>query len=168
MTFDFPEDVRDGSNTTDPVVLYRKLLATSPNNSVTLANIGFYDNLYHLLHSATDNISSLSGMELVNEKVAELVVQGNPNGTSFNFDEHLPRYAEYVLTHWPGIVTFVPDSIGNRVELGAKLTTETNLSSNPVAYAFATAIGLNNTHKAWDGKLLPTQFSRPCLYICEY
>ncbi|KAL9115923.1 MAG: hypothetical protein Q9227_000291 [Pyrenula ochraceoflavens] len=154
MTFDFPEDVRDGSNTTNPVTLCRTLLAASQDHSVTIANIGFQDNLYHLLHSMPDSISPLLGIDLVNQKVAELVVQANPNGTSFNLDEHPLKYAEYVLTHWPGLVTFVPDSIGDRVNLGAKLTTETDLDSDPVAYAFATAIGVNITHQAWDGKSL--------------
>jgi hypothetical protein len=152
LTHNFPEDVRDGTNTTDPVPLYRRLLSLSPNHSVTIANIGFHDNLYHLLYSPPDHISPLSGLDLVRTKVTELVVQGNTNGTSFNFIEHRKQYAAYVLTRWPGIVTFVPDAIGSRVWTGARLTTETDTTRNPVAYAFATAIGVNISHQSWDGE----------------
>lgn len=155
LTYDFPEDVGDGSNTTDPVTLYRHLLQSSPDHSVTIANVGFHDNLYNLLRSRPDSISPLSGVELVKNKVVEFVVQGNPTGISFNFVEHLPKYASFVLTHWPGVITFVPDAIGSNVWMGAELTTKSNLTKNPVAYAFATAIGINTTHQSWDGKLHP-------------
>lgn len=150
LTFNFPQDVGDGSNTTDPVKLYRKLLASSADHSVTIANIGFHDNLYNLLLSGPDKISPCSGKELVRRKVIEHVVQGNPNGTSFNFAGNDPKYAQYVLTHWPGLVTYVPDAIGSAVYFGARLTTELNTTTNPVAYAAAMSIGVGNVHQTWD------------------
>lgn len=152
LTSNFPQDIGDGSNTTDPVFLYRRLLASSPDHSITIANIGFHDNLYHLLLSPPDKISPLSGPELVKKKVAEHVVQGNPNGTSFNFEGNDPKYAQYVLTHWPGFVTYVPDAIGSTVYFGSRLTTELNISANPIAYAAATSIGIGNVHQSWDCK----------------
>ena len=152
LTRNFPQDVGDGSNTTDPVLLYRRLLAASPDRSVTIANIGFHDNLYHLLFSPPYKICPLSGPQLIRKKVAELVVQGNPNGTSFNFEGNNPKYAQYVLTHWPGLVTYVPDAIGNTVLFGSRLTTELNTTTNPVAYTAATSIGVGNVHQSWDCK----------------
>lgn len=131
------------------------MLSSSPDYSITIAVIGFHDNLYDLLLSQPDHISPLSGLDLVKKKVAELVVQGNPEGLSFNFAEHPSLYAMYVLTHWPGLLTFVPDAIGSRIWTGARLTTETDIAKNPVAYAFATAIGVNLTHQSWDCKLHP-------------
>ncbi|KAH6613942.1 hypothetical protein C7974DRAFT_404100 [Boeremia exigua] len=146
----FPQDIGDGSNTTDPVILYRKLLASSPDQSVTIANIGYHDNLYHFLLSPPDKISPLSGSQLAKSKVAEFVVQGNPNGTSFNFGGNDPKYAQYVLTHWPGLVTYVPDAIGDTVYFGSRLTTELDTTTNPIAYAAATSIGVGNVHQTWD------------------
>ncbi|KAF9694564.1 hypothetical protein EKO04_007607 [Ascochyta lentis] len=150
LTLGFPQDIGDGSNTTEPVALYRRILESSPNHSITIANIGFHDNLYNLLLSPPDKISSLSGPELVKKKIAELVVQGNPNGISFNFEGNDPRYAQYVLTHWPGIITYVPDAIGSTVLFGRRLTTELDIKTNPVAYAAATSIGVDNVHESWD------------------
>lgn len=152
LTYNFPQDVADGSNTTDPVLLYRSILACSPDHSITIANIGFHDNTYHLLLSQPDKISPLSGPELVKKKVVEHVVQGNPNGTSFNFEGNNPVYAQYVLSHWPGVITYVPDAIGSTVYFGSRLTTELNITSNPVAYAAATSIGVGNVHQSWDCK----------------
>lgn len=148
----FRQDIGDGSNTTGPVLLYRRLLASSPDNSITIANIGFHDNLYHLLHSQPDHVSSLSGPDLIKKKVVEHVVQGNPNGTSFNFEGNNPTYAQYVLTHWPGRITYVPDAIGSTVYFGSRLSTELNVTTQPVAYAAATSIGVGNVHQTWDCK----------------
>ncbi|KAJ4990568.1 inosine/uridine-preferring nucleoside hydrolase [Stagonosporopsis vannaccii] len=150
LTFNFPQDIEDGSNTTYPVILYRKLLASSPDHSVTVANIGFHDNLYNLLRSPPDDISPLSGRDLVRRKVVEHVVQGNPNGTSFNFEGNDPKFAQFVLTHWPGLVTYVPDAIGSTVLFGSRLTTELNTTKNPVAYAAAKSIGVGKVHESWD------------------
>lgn len=150
--------MNDGSNTTDPVLLYRRLLASSPNRSVTIANIGFHDNLYHLLFSQPDALSSLSGRRLIEQKVVELVVQGNPTGTSFNFEGNDPKFAQYVLTNWPGLITFVPDAIGNTVLFGARLTTELDVATNPIAYAAATSIGVNKTHESWDCESYHSRF----------
>ncbi|XPS77026.1 hypothetical protein M3J09_009068 [Ascochyta lentis] len=128
LTLGFPQDIGDGSNTTEPVALYRRILESSPNHSITIANIGFHDNLYNLLLSPPDKISSLSGPELVKKKIAELVVQGNPNGISFNFEGNDP----------------------STVLFGRRLTTELDIKTNPVAYAAATSIGVDNVHESWD------------------
>ncbi|KAF2852542.1 hypothetical protein T440DRAFT_516385 [Plenodomus tracheiphilus IPT5] len=146
----FPQDIHNGSNASDPISLYRTLLSQSPDHSITIAAIGFLDNIYNLLHSPGDSISPLSGSHLVRKKVAELVVQGNPTGPSFNFVEHDIKFAAYVLTHWPGIVTFVPDAIGSTVFFGARLTTQLDVTRNPVAYTVATSIGVNVSHESWD------------------
>ncbi|KAF2874699.1 hypothetical protein BDV95DRAFT_563427 [Massariosphaeria phaeospora] len=145
----FPQDVKDGSLTDQPVTLYRQLLAKAPPNSVTIANIGYSDNLYKLLMSKPDSISPLTGHELVKQKVAELVVQANPEGQSFNFVAHDPKFAIYVMTHWPTLATYVPEAIGSEVLLGARLS-KLDLKKNPVAYAFTTIEGVGANTPAWD------------------
>ena len=80
----FPQDIIDGTNTTDPVKLYRDILSKVEDNSVTIVSIGFWNNLADVLHSGPDNYSSLTGRELLGKKVAEVVVQGgtfNPTTT---------------------------------------------------------------------------------------
>jgi hypothetical protein len=152
LTLNFPEDVRNGANTSEPVVMYRTLLAAASDSSVTIACIGTMDNLYRLILSGPDAISPLSGIELITTKVYEMAVQANAYGESFNLDNHNTTFAETVLNSWPSTVklTFVGDNIGNNVQFGAKLTTQLDLATNPVAYAFNTSVGYNVTHSTWD------------------
>ena len=56
----------------DAVALYRSLLAQSRPKSVELVAIGPWRNLANLLRSGQDEISSLSGRQLVREKVSRL------------------------------------------------------------------------------------------------
>ncbi|PWW72621.1 hypothetical protein C7212DRAFT_347851 [Tuber magnatum] len=146
----FPEDTNDGENTTDPVTLYRTLLSKAPDNSVTIAAIGFFDALYLLVDSKPDAISPLTGLELIKRKVTELVVQAAGTGTSYNIVRHNPLYPTHVLNQWPTKLTFVPGFIGSSVRWGSRLTTEVDLQKNPVAWAFNTTIGYNKTHQSWD------------------
>ncbi|KAG0640417.1 hypothetical protein HOY80DRAFT_16156 [Tuber brumale] len=146
----FPEDTNDGENTTDPLTLYRTLLSKAPDNSVTIAAIGFFDALYLLIDSKPDAISPLTGLELIKRKVTELIVQAAATGTSFNIVRHNPLYPTHVLNQWPTKLTFVPGFIGSSVRWGKRLTTEVDLQKNPVAWAFNATIGYNKTQASWD------------------
>jgi len=161
----FPEDTHDGENTTDPVTLYRKLLSKAPANSVTIAAIGFFDALYLLFDSKPDDISPLTGFELIKEKVTELVVQAAGTGTSYNIVRHNPLYPTHVLNQWPTKLTFVPGFIGSSVWWGDRLTTEVDLQKNPVAWAFNTTIGYNKKHQSWDRELPIHTLSHSQVYL---
>ena len=152
LTFDFPEDVRNGANTTEPVILYRSILAAADDASITIVVIGDFDNIYHLFISEADDISPLSGYDLITSKVSELVVQAAAYGESFNLYNHNATFAETVIDAWPETIplTLVGSNIGGQTFFGARLTTELDLAVNPVAYAFNKSIGYNVTHKTWD------------------
>lgn len=110
------------------------------------------DNLYHLLLSSPDAISPLTGLQLITNKVYELAVQANAFGASFNLYNHNTTFAETVLNNWPSSVklTFIGSNIGRNVQFGAELTTQLDLTVNPVAYAFNKSVGYNVTHATWD------------------
>ena len=57
-------------------ILYRKLLAAQPDNSVTVITIGFSTNLARLLETPGDKYSPLTGRELVAKKVRLVSVMG--------------------------------------------------------------------------------------------
>jgi len=57
----------------DAVKLYRKILSSQPDKSVTIVSVGFFTNLAGLLNSMSDEYSKLSGMALVKKKVKRLV-----------------------------------------------------------------------------------------------
>jgi len=67
--------IRDFNNpkVMDAVELYRKVLAAAPHKSVNIASIGFLTNLRDLLYSKGDKYSSLSGKDLVADKVNTIV-----------------------------------------------------------------------------------------------
>jgi hypothetical protein len=152
LTYDFPEDLRSGYNTTDPLTIYRKYLSEAEDNSITLVVIGELDNLYHLLLSEADEYSSLNGSALISAKVAELAVQAAAYGDSYNFYYHNETYAATVVDQWPRDtkLTYIGSNIGGNTYFGSRLTTELDLDTQPVAYAFNRSVGYNVTHKTWD------------------
>ena len=147
------------------MTLYRTLLSKAPAKSVTIASIGFFDSLYLLFDSKPDAISPLTGLELIKEKVTELVVQAAGTGTSYNIARHNPLYPTHVLNQWPTKLTFVPGFIGSTVWWGDRLTTELDLQKNPVAWAFNTTIGYNKKHQSWDREFPIRTPSHPQVYL---
>ncbi|KAI1803426.1 hypothetical protein F4811DRAFT_341988 [Daldinia bambusicola] len=150
LTYNFTEDIRDGTNTPDPVSSYRYLLSTSADSSITLAVIGYFDNVFHLLNSGPDQISPYTGAELLASKVRELVVQANDVGYSFNTNMHNETFAQKVLNWWPGKLTFAWDGVGENTVLGTRITTELDVTKNPLGYALRANIGYGQKFSVWD------------------
>jgi hypothetical protein len=61
----------------DVVKLYRKVLSSQPDGSVTLIAVGPCTNIYNLLNSLPDEYSPLTGVELVSRKVKFYGAGGN-------------------------------------------------------------------------------------------
>ncbi|KAI0159829.1 inosine/uridine-preferring nucleoside hydrolase [Xylariaceae sp. FL1272] len=110
----------------DPVTLYRRLLANAKDGSVTIASIGFFENLSGLLNSTADHVSALSGPDLIAAKVNELVVMGGqyPSGREFNFWGDDPLLTAHVVNNWKGKITF------SGYEMGANMLTGHELMSH--------------------------------------
>lgn len=75
----FPRSRRD-RDYDDPVTLYRRLLAESPDSSVVIVSVGFSTNLGRLLESRGDKYSPLDGIGLVRRKVKFCSVMGGSFG----------------------------------------------------------------------------------------
>ena len=97
----------------DAVPLLRKLLQAS-NEKVTIVQVGFSTNLAALLDSKPDSVSSLSGLDLVREKVALVSAMAG------NFSDGKPEYnvkldvpaAKAVFERWPTPIIFSGYEIG--------------------------------------------------------
>ena len=137
----------------EPVDLYRKSLAESADSSVTIASIGFFDNLSRLLNSTGDAYSPLSGPELIAKKVRKLAVMGGgyPSGHEYNFWGDNPLTTAHVVNNWPRTVpvTFLGTEVGDNVLSGAKLTTE-GTKGDLVTAAYGWYVGYNTTRMSWD------------------
>ncbi|KAI0534668.1 inosine/uridine-preferring nucleoside hydrolase [Xylaria digitata] len=121
----------------DPVALYRKVLAEAEDAAVTIASIGFLENLSGLLNSTPDSYSNLGGRELVARKVSELVIMGGnyPSGHEFNFWGSNASITAHVVNTWEGRMVFVGDDVGKNVRSGGKLMSR-GPNSDPVRMAY--------------------------------
>lgn len=134
----------------DPVALYRKTLSEAADSSVTIASIGFLNNLSGLLNSSGDSYSDLNGVELVERKVAELVVMGGgyPSGHEFNFWGYDSLATTHVINNWKGPVVFSGAELGGDVKSGSDLMAR-GPEGDPVraAYLYYT---YNTSRFSWD------------------
>lgn len=111
----------------DPVALLRKTLEAAPDRSVAIAQIGYSTNLANLLDSPADELSPLTGKELVAKKVRILSIMGG----SFALDPALASYAglkewnvindipaaQKVAKEWPGTIVFSGYEVGDRIKM---------------------------------------------------
>jgi len=101
-------------------ILYRKILASRPDHSVTMVVTGFYTNMSRLLDSAPDEWSPLCGIELVEKKVRSLVIMGAmfapEEKPEYNVRRDIPA-AQNVYRHWPTELVTSPGEVGSRVDM---------------------------------------------------
>ena len=57
----------------DALTVLRETLSEAEDNSVVIVSLGFLHNIAQLLKSPADEISSLTGVELVRKKVKKIV-----------------------------------------------------------------------------------------------
>ena len=105
--------------------LYRRLLASQPDHSVSICSVGFVTALAQLLQSKGDEYSPLDGVELVRRKVKAIYVMGGVFGKSiepdYNFGQGLD-FAQTFFQLWPMEVDmfFSPGEVGDGIEYPAE------------------------------------------------
>ncbi|WP_350286109.1 hypothetical protein [uncultured Croceitalea sp.] len=72
----YPRSLMSWIDAIDGVSLYREILASADDTSITIVIIGTMHNFYDLLKSEGDQFSSLNGIELVRRKVQQVVTMG--------------------------------------------------------------------------------------------
>ncbi len=114
------EDAEDG------VRLYRRLLAES-DEKVDIIEVGYLQVLWNLLRSSGDDISPLSGIELVKQKVEKLWIMGGKWNVVGGRENNLccfrwaRRAANGICRLWPTEITFLGYEVANKVVTGSKL-----------------------------------------------
>lgn len=134
----------------DAVRLYRKLLAES-DEKVDIIEIGFPQILSGLIRSEGDEISPLSGVELVKEKVGKTWVMAGKwddleKGREHNFENNQrSRTAGKILCdEWPTEIVFLGWEVGNTVITGG------TLKKDDVLYSVLVDHGSPNGRSSWD------------------
>ena len=104
----------------DAVPLLRRVLASSPDQSVSILMTGFATNLARLLDSSADEVSPLTGKELIAQKTDLLVVMaGTFHDRPAEYVENNIRFdieaARRVAQDWPVPVIWEGHEIGTRL-----------------------------------------------------
>ena len=134
----FPHDL-DQESAPSAVDVYKDVLAKQPDKSVTIVSVGFIVNLYDILKEDQD---------LIEKKVAELVIMGGPGGGGFNLARHNTGDAtQYLLANWPTPIVF--SGAGTGIFTAERL--ENTPEENPIREAYYKFFNSNfcNRH-SWD------------------
>lgn len=151
----YPHTIKNNSEVPDAVELYRKILAQQPDNSVTIITVGFLTNMANLLQSVPDKYSRLTGRDLVNRKVRQLVCMAGrfPEGNEFNVREDAPASA-YTFEHWPKLILFSGFEIGQKIKTGLPLVHNPAIQNSPVKDVFRISIPMAKEDEggrmSWD------------------
>lgn len=151
----YPHRIRKNIEAPDAVTLYRKILSSQPDESVTLITVGFFTNIANLLQTDPDEFSPLSGVELVKKKVAKMVSMAGyfPEGSEFNVNQD-PEASKFVVDHFPKPIIYSGFEIGKEIHTGIPLINNESIVNSPVKDAFSISIPMDEEDKngrmSWD------------------
>ncbi len=144
------------------VEMYRRILSVQPDSSVTVVSVGFSTNLAQLLDSKGDDISPLTGKELVAKKVKELVTMAGEftnNGEADSL-KRMPEYnvvrdiaaAKKVFAEWPTPIVTSPFELGIKICFPADVVENelTRATPHPVSEAYKAYLPMPYDRPTWD------------------
>ncbi len=148
-----PRAVRYSKNedAEDAVGLYRRVLAKA-EDKVEIIEIGFPGILASLLESCPDEVSPLSGVELVREKVEKLWIMAGKwdeiGGLEHNFchADRSRKAGEILCRLCPVPITFLGFEVGVTVISGGSKV----LSEGDILYSVMCDHGSRNGRNSWD------------------
>lgn len=124
--------------------LYRRLLASQPDGSVVILSIGLWRSILNLYNSPADDISPLTGNQLLRKKVKYIVAMAGdyPTGSEHNFTtDAVGAQVVNSLTDFP--IYWVGYSLGLSV-------TANSTGINPISPGFVIANTHGVTNPAYD------------------
>jgi inosine-uridine nucleoside N-ribohydrolase len=151
----YPHAINSNKDVPDAVALYRRILSIQPDKSVTIITVGFLTNLKNLMQSKSDMFSPLTGEQLIEQKVKQLVSMAGkfPEGSEFNVNQDFPS-SKYVYENWPTPVLFSGFEIGEKIKCGLPLIHNDAITNSPVKDVFRISIPLaaedSAGRKSWD------------------
>ncbi len=134
----FSPDYQSGVlEVTEAVSLYRRLLSEAEDDGVVIITIGMLNNLAALMASEGDEISPLSGMELIRRKVYALVSMAAilPAGRECNVIMDY-RAADRVFADWPTEIYLSDFHVGVTVHTGFGGMDPAYVAEHPLALAY--------------------------------
>ena len=150
----YPHTIKTTSDVPDAISVYRKILVAQPDTSVVVVTVGYLTNLSSLLKSLPDDISPLTGKDLIIKKVKRLVTMGGhfpDSGRSFNIFMDSSA-SEYLFRNWPGEIIFTGDDIGEKIRTGLRLI-NSGIKNSPVKDTYRIGMPLSGDlsgRMSWD------------------
>ncbi|QEC67899.1 nucleoside hydrolase [Panacibacter ginsenosidivorans] len=154
----YPHQLKTNGEAEDAVKLYRKILSSQPDKSVTIITVGFFTNLAGLLNSTSDEYSPLNGKDLIIKKVKQLVSMsaridsGKNSGYEFNVVVDA-NASQKVFNEWPTPWIMSGFEIGEKIHTGIRLINNESIQNSPVKDAFKIALAKDNNtigRNSWD------------------
>lgn len=136
-------------------ILYRKILSEQPDNSVTIISVGFSTNLARLLETPADDISPLTGKELVSKKVTLLSTMAGcfNNNELFEYNVVKDIFAtKKVFAEWPTPLVTSPFEVGIAIEYPA-ISIENDFKwtpTHPMVAAYNSYLKMPYDRPTWD------------------
>ena len=151
----FRRSLKDYSELPEAHILYRKILAQQPDNSVTIVSTGFSTNLARLLDTPADDFSPLTGKELVTKKVKLLCTMAgcfnNPELHEYNIVKDIPA-AKKVFAEWPTPLVTSPFEVGIAINYPA-ISIENDFKwapVHPMVEAYKCYLEMPYDRPTWD------------------
>jgi purine nucleosidase len=159
----YEHDLMSGQDAPDAVVVLRRTLAAADDHSVVIAQVGFSTNLAALLTSPPDDISPLTGKQLVEQKVRLLSIMAGaftqiPDGKGglqdhreYNIVKDISS-AQMLATQWPTQVVWSGFEIGIAIPYPHQSILEDYRYANhhPLAEAYVAYEPPPHNRPTWD------------------
>lgn len=141
--------------TDDAVKVYRRAFANA-TEPIDIIAVGFLNNISNFLQSPADSISSLTGMQLMQQNGGKLWCMGGvyPSGTEYNFfaTAFAKAGSYYTVTNFPNDIIFLDFNVGSTIKTGDTLATVLGTADDIVAKAY-TDYGASTGRESWDPML---------------
>ncbi len=134
---EFSPEAKTDDQMPDALTIYRRVLAAQPDQTVVICSVGALSNLEDLWRSKPDEISPLSGEELVTQKVKLTVIMGGGFPRTHNPETNIrldPAAAVTVVNEWRSPILWQGYEVGAAIITGSEL--KPTPATNPVRKAF--------------------------------
>ena len=151
----YKRSIKDYNKLLPAVILYRKLLAKAEDASVTIVSVGFSTNLSLLLDTKADEYSPLTGKELIEKKVKQLVIMAghieNPNFAEYNVVNDVTA-CQHVFCEWPTPIYMSPFELGRQICYPARSIEEdfTWAPHHPIVDSYKAYLPKIEDRPTWD------------------
>lgn len=151
----YPHDITHASPAPDAVAVLRSVLAKLPEQSAVMVVVGFSTNFARLLDSPADDVSPLSGRDLVKSKCRFLSAMAgkyvDPPMKEYNVETDIPS-ARKVFETWPTPIIASGFEIGSAVKFPARgIQRDFNyIPHHPIREAYQLYMPMPYDRETWD------------------